>query len=269
MASLKEYTDEQLNYYRICYVTTDILAEGLREIFKQEWDKLYKTTKGEWKDEPRNGMDFYNEESPRNKKRNARHLATIVKNGDRGEWDCRVLFYAILFSDCVGMGVSAIVRKCVDDLRNFKKEFAQVPQGRLSAIDFQIAISKVEVAFQALGLPIAKIRDLRYQKTFPTNDLAKVLKEVDNLKQEVQQLRELINSSDNILDPGSDKSQLAGLVAKRFFDDLKENPGGSSFPHGVLQLATVHTLHCLPARISFFFRMLGIFFIYCIHFGTL
>ena len=45
MASLNEYTDEQLNYYRICYVTTDILAEGLRQIFKQEWDKLYKKNK--------------------------------------------------------------------------------------------------------------------------------------------------------------------------------------------------------------------------------
>ena len=49
MTSLNEYTDEQLNYYRICCVTTDILAEGLRVIFKQEWDKLYKTTTGEWK----------------------------------------------------------------------------------------------------------------------------------------------------------------------------------------------------------------------------
>ena len=252
MASSKEYTDEQLNYYKICYVTTKLLAEGLREIFKQEWDKRYKTIKGEWKDEPRNGMDFYNGESPRNQTRNA-HLLATMKNGNSGEWDCTMLFYAILFSDCVGPDLSAIVRKNVDDLRNFKNEFAHVPQGRLSAIDFQNALSKVEVAFHALGLPTAKIRDLRYQKTFPTKDLAKVLKEVDNLKQEVQQQRELINSSDNILDPGSDKSQLAGLEAKRFFDDLKENPGGSSFPHRVLQLATVHTLHCLPAKISFFF----------------
>ena len=264
MASLKEYTDEQLNYYRICYLTTDILAEGLREIFKQEWDKLYKTTKGEWKDEPRNGMDFYNGESPRNQKRNA-HLLATMKNGNSGEWDCTMLFYAILFSDCVGSRLSATVRRCVDDLRNFKnEEFAHVPQGRLSEMDFQNAISKVEVAFLVLGLPIAKIQDLRYQKTFPTNDLAKVLKEVDNLKQEVQQLKELINSSDNILDPGSDKSQLAGLVAKRFFDDLKENPGGSSFPHGVLQLATVHTLHCLPAKISFFF-VCWVFFLFTVY----
>ena len=279
MASLNEYTDEQLNYYRICCVTTDILAEGLREIFKQEWDKLYKTTKGEWKDEPRNGMDFYNGESPRNQKRNARLLATM-KNGNSMEWDCTMLFYAILFSDCVGPGLSALIRKNVDDLRNFRnEEFAHMPQGSLSEIDFQNAISKVDVAFQALSLPTVKIQDLKCQKTFPTKDLTKVLKEVDNLKQEVQekesqrqvledqlqneapsfcvlppkpsheiggrerevakivqQLRELNESSDNRLsylyisgNPGSGKSQLAGLVAERFFDDLIVMPGGSSF----------------------------------------
>ena len=272
MASLNEYTDEQLNYYRICCVTTDILAEGLREIFKQEWDKLYKTTTGEWKDEPRNGMDFYNRESPRNQKRNA-HLLATMKNGNRGEWDCTMLFYAILFSDCVGAGLSALVRKNVNDLRKFRnEEFAHMPQGSLPEIDFQNAISKVDVAFQALSLPTVKIQDLKCQKTFPTKDLTKVLKEVNNLKQEVQvledqlqneapsfcvlppkpsheiggresevakivqQLRELNESSDNRLsylyisgNPGSGKSQLAGLVAERFFDDLKEMPGGSSF----------------------------------------
>ena len=44
MAAAKEYTDEQLNYFKICHVTTDILTEGLRIIFKQEWDSRYKTT---------------------------------------------------------------------------------------------------------------------------------------------------------------------------------------------------------------------------------
>ena len=180
MASLNEYTDEQLNYYRICYVTTDILAEGLREIFKQEWDKLYKSTTGEWKDELRNGMEFYNGESPRNQKRNA-HLLATMKNGNRVEWDCTMLFYSILFSDCVGTGLNALVRKNVNDLRKFRNEaFAHMPQGSLSEIDFQNAISKVDVAFQALSLPTVKIQNLKYHKTFPT-------KEVDNLKQEVQE----------------------------------------------------------------------------------
>ena len=279
MASSQEYTDEQLNYYRICYVTTDILAQGLREIFKQEWDKLYKTTKGEWKDEPRNGMDFYKGESCRNKKKNA-HLLATMKNGNRGEWDCTMLFYAILFSDCVGPRLSAIVSKNVDDLRKFRnKEFAHMSQGSLSEVDFHNAISKVDAAFQALSLPTVTIQDLKYQKTFQTKVLTKVLSEVDNLKQEVQekesqrqvlanqlqneapsfcvlppkpsheiggrerevakivqQLRDLNESSDNRLtylyisgNPGSGKSQLAGLVAERFFDDRKEMPGGPSF----------------------------------------
>ena len=191
MASSKEFTNEQLNYYRICYLTTDILAAGLREIFKQEWDKLYKTTKGEWKDEPGIGMDFYKGESPRNQKRNA-HLLATTKNGNNGEWDCSMLFYAILFFDCVGPGLSAIVRKNVDDLRNFRnEEFAHMRQGSLSEINFQNAISKVDVAFQALSLATVKIK---YQKTFPTRHLTKVLKEVDNLKQGVQVLEDQLQN---------------------------------------------------------------------------
>ena len=98
MALSKEYTKEQLNYFRICHVTTDILAEGLREVFKREWDNQYKsTTLGEWKDVAQNGTDFYNGESPRNQRRNTHLLATMI-NGNRVGWDCTMLFYAILYS---------------------------------------------------------------------------------------------------------------------------------------------------------------------------
>ena len=224
-------------------------------------------------------MAFYNGESPGKQKRNAHLLATMI-NGNREEWDCTMLFYAILSSDCIGPHLSAIISKNVDDLRNFRnEEFTHMPGSGLSERDFQNSIGKVDVAFQALGLPTVKIQDLKHQKTFPTKGLTKVLKEVDNLKQEVQekesqrqvledqlqneapsfcvlppkpsheiggresevakivqQLRELNESSDNRLsylyisgNPGSGKSQLAGLVAERFFDDLKEMPGGSSF----------------------------------------
>ena len=74
MASSVKYSEEQLNYFRICYVTTDILTEGLREIFKQEWDTRYKATLREWKDDPKNGLDFRNGESLRNQKKHARLL---------------------------------------------------------------------------------------------------------------------------------------------------------------------------------------------------
>ena len=280
MALSIEYTKQQLNYFRICYVITDILAEGLREVFKREWDNEYKSTSlGEWKDLGQNGKDFCNGESLRNQRRNARHLATMI-NGNRAEWDCTVLFYAILYSDCVGPYLLTTIRNNVDDLRNFRnEEFAHLPQGSLPEMDFQNAIDKVYVAFNALGLPTVKIDEIKNQKTFPTDELHTILKEVDDVKQELQekenqrqvledqlqkeapsfcilppkptheiesrerevaqiahQLRQLKKANENRLsylyisgNPGSGKSQLAGLVAERFFDEVKEIPGTSSF----------------------------------------
>ena len=273
MALSKNYTEEQLNYFRICYITTDILAEGLRELFKREWDNQYKSTPlGEWKDVAQNGTDFYNGESPRNQRRNAHLLATMI-NGNRAQWDCTMLFYAILYSGCVGPYLASTVRNNVDDLRKFRnEEFAHIPQGSLPEMDFQNAIGKVHASFNALGLCTVKIDDIKNQKTFPTDELHKILKEVGDVKQQRQvledqlqkeapsfcilppkptqeiesresevaqiahQLRELKKANENRLsylyisgNPGSGKSQLAGLVAERFFDEVKEIPGTSSF----------------------------------------
>ena len=284
MATATEFSDEQLNYFRICYVTTDVLAEGLRTIFKQEWDNRYRTTLGEWKDEPRNGLDFYNGESPRNQRRNAKLLATMI-NGNRAEWDCTMLFYAILYSDCIGNSVNAVVKSNVDDLRKFRnEEFARIPRGDLSDPEFNNAITRVDVAFQALGLSPLRIKEIRNQGSFPTEELTKILKKVDDLHQELQEKEEEIQekvaelqekederkvledqlrnevssfcilppkpshevaSRDNEVtkitqrlkelkegnksrlsylyisgNPGSGKSQLAGLVAKRFFQEV-------------------------------------------------
>ena len=182
MATGSEYTEEQLNYYRICCITTDELTDGLRTIFKQEWDNRYATTLGEWKDEAKNGQDFKNGESPRNQARNQELLATMI-NGNRAEWDCTMLFYAILFSDCIGRGLNAVVRSNVDDLRKFRnQDFAHLPRGHISEPKFQRAIAKVQGVFQVLGLPTVKIQEIRNQGNFPTSHLKKVLKEVDKLK---------------------------------------------------------------------------------------
>ena len=260
MATGSEYTEEQLNYYRICCIATDELTDGLRTIFKQEWDNRYATTLGEWKDEAKNGQDFKNGESPRNQARNQELLATMI-NGNRAEWDCTMLFYAILFSDCVGRDLSSVVRSNVDDLRKFRdKVFAHLPPGHISEPKFQSAIAKVQGAFQALGLSTAKIQEIRNQAYFPTSHLKNVFKEVNKLKQEVkdledqlwsettpfcilppkpshdvaarndevakitQELKQLKETNESRLsylyisgNPGSGKSQLAGLVAEQIF----------------------------------------------------
>ncbi|XP_068688412.1 uncharacterized protein [Montipora foliosa] len=280
MATGPEYTDEQLNYFRICFITTDVITEGLRTIFKQEWDNRYKATLGEWKDEPRNGLDFKNQESPRNQTRNARLLATMV-NGNRAEWDCTKLFYAILYSDCIGRGLNAVVRSNVDDLRNFRNEGpAHSPRGKVNETEFQTAVGKVVVAFQALGLSDLKIQEIRTQKSFPTGELRKVLQEVNHLKDVLketekhrkvleqqlkteapaafcilppkpshdvaernhelakiaQQLKQLKETNESRLttlyisgNPGCGKSQLAGLAAKKFFDNKKQIAGKNTF----------------------------------------
>ena len=279
MAASPEYTKEQLNYYRICYVTTDILTEGLRSVFKQEWDNRYKATLGEWKDDPKSGMDFYNRESPRNQKRNA-HLLVTITNGVRAQWDCTMLFYAILYSDCIGRGLSTAVKTSVDVLRKFRnEEFAHMPRGFLTDADFQTAITQVRGAFQSLGLSSStkQIDDLRNQTSFPTEELRLIMKKVDDLEEELRQekqqrkvledqlekeispfcvlppkpshhvternreaneitkqLKQLKEANKNDIsylyisgNPGSGKSQLAGLVAKRFFDEAKAIPSAA------------------------------------------
>ena len=270
---------EQLNYYKICYVFTDVLTEGLRIIFKQEWDNRYGATmSGEWKDEPRNGVDFKNKESSRNQKRNAHLLKTMI-GGNRAEWDCTMLFYAILYSDCIH-SLSPVVRSNVDALRKFRNEdFAHMSEGNLSDLQFQNIIGKVDTAFQALGLSTMKIQEIKNQTSFPTEELKDVLKMVDDLKQELQekererqvledqlnndispfcvlppkpshdvtsrdrevaeimqQLRELKTANKDRLsylyisgNPGSGKSQLAGLVTERFYKEIKDLPDGTSF----------------------------------------
>ena len=279
MAASPEYTKEQLNYYRICYVTTDILTEGLRSVFKQEWDNRYKATLGEWKDDPKSGMDFYNSESPRNQKRNA-HLLVTMTNGVRGQWDCTMLFYAILYSDCIGGGLSKTVKTSVDVLRKFRnEEFAHMPRGFLTDADFQTAITQVRGAFQSLGLSSStkQIDDLKNQTSFPTEELRLIMKKVDDLEEELRQekqqrkvledqlekeispfcvlppkpshhvternreaneitkqLKQLKEANKNDIsylyisgNPGSGKSQLARLVAKRFFDEAKAIPSAA------------------------------------------
>ncbi|KAL9961413.1 hypothetical protein ACROYT_G030347 [Oculina patagonica] len=117
----------------------------MRLIFKQEWNNLHKETKGEWKDEPRNGLDFWHGESPQNKSKNAYLLTTMI-NGNTAEWDCTMLFYAILESDCIH-GLSPVVQSNVDDLKKFRnEEFKNMPQGHLTDAEFRNAISKVDVA---------------------------------------------------------------------------------------------------------------------------
>ena len=100
-----------------------------------------------------------------------------------------MLFYAILFSDCIGHnGPNPLVQSNVDDLRRFRnEEFAQISGGMLSDGDFQNAMDKVYAAFQGLGLSIVQIQDVANQTTFPTEELTDILNKVEDLKKELKE----------------------------------------------------------------------------------
>ena len=195
-----EYSLEQLNYFRICYVGFNLVPIGLRKIFRNEWDFLYKTTPlGEWKDTPQNGRDFYNNESRSSHRKNARYLATIQK-GNTTEWDCTSLFFAILYSDTIGITLSAAVNKDVDDLRQVRNDIAHISEAKLTDADFQNHVGRVINAFISLGLPINDIEDVKHQTSFPTEELKNVRKEVSDLKSELDQTKSELDQTKSNLD---------------------------------------------------------------------
>ena len=165
------YSKEQLNFFRVCHITVDILPHGLRTVFKQEWDRNYGSTFGEWQDTEQNGLDFYNNESKAKRIRNTRLLGTM-QNGDTNDWDCTRLFYGILKSDSVGNCVSPTVRNNVDDLREFRNDlFAHKVKGTFTDGEFDALVSRALNAFSALGLSTDEISAVSKEKEFTTEEV--------------------------------------------------------------------------------------------------
>ena len=181
-----EYTPQQLNYFRICYIAFNLVPEGLRKVFKQEWNFLYVTTPfGEWKDIPQNGSDFYNNETGKSRKKNARYFATIQK-GNTAEWDCSCLLFAILFSDSIGTTLGAAIRKEVDDLRQFRNDIAHINEVEITDADFQNYVARVIAAFTSLKLSTDEIEDVKNQSSFPTAEVNSLKIQADGLKADLK-----------------------------------------------------------------------------------
>ena len=184
-----EYSQEQLNYFRLCYVGFDLVPVGLRQIFKKEWDFLYKTTSfGEWKDTAQNGRDFYNKESKKSPKKNARFLTTI-QSGNTAEWDASCLLFAILYSDSVGTTLSPAVQKEVDDIRLVRNEIAHITEAKMTDADFQTSVDRVLNTFTSLGLATTEIQEIKNQKTFPTKEAENFKKQARDLQDELDQTK--------------------------------------------------------------------------------
>ena len=212
-----EYCQEQLNYFRLCYVAFNLVPVGLRQIFKNEWDFRYQTTPlGEWHDTPKNGSDFYKNESKASHKRNGRCLATI-QNGDTAEWDCTSLFFAILYSDSIGTTLSPAVYNDVDDIRQVRNEIAHITEAKVTDTDFQTSVDRVLNAFTSLGLPITEIQEIKKQTIFPTEELEKIKKQARDLQAELDHTKSNLQVKESRLqsteaDLGSAKEENKALT---------------------------------------------------------
>ena len=177
------YTTEQLNYFRICYIAFNLVPKGLRQVFKQEWDFRYKPNLGEWKDTPKNGLDFKKNES-----RKSRYLATI-QNGNTAEWDCTCLVFAILFSDSIGKTLSGAIRKEVDDLRQVRNDIAHISEAELTDAEFNNYAARILSAFTSLSLPLNDIDEVKNQTSFPTKEVNNLMAQVTNLHTELKKVK--------------------------------------------------------------------------------
>ena len=185
---------EQLNFFRACHISFNVVPRGLRKVFKQEWDLVYKTTpSGEWKDISQNGRDFYSKESGKSRTRNKRLLATI-QSGNTAEWDCSCLVFAILKSDCIGSTLSPAVRKEVDDLRQVRNDIAHLNEAEITDTEFQNYVARVLAAFNALKLPIKEVNDVKNQTDFPTAEVKSLKMQADKLKADLQLSQETLQS---------------------------------------------------------------------------
>ena len=169
---------------------------------KREWDFRYNTFKtpwlGEWKDTPKNGLDFDKNESPRSHRKNARFLVTIL-NGNTEEWDCSCLFFAILFSDSIGASLSPAIQNAVDDLRQVRNDIAHISETELSETDFKKYVDRVLLAFNSLRLPCSEIEEVKNQTTFPTAEANKLRGQVDNLNDELIKARSDLQDAQNVI----------------------------------------------------------------------
>ena len=191
-STIMEYSDEHLNFFRVCDITANTITEGLRSVFKQEWDNKYQLTFGKWNDTPQNGQDFVNQETALSKKRNAKMLNMMI-NGQTEEWDCTKLCFGILYSNSIGAKLNAIIKTHVNDLREFRNEvFAHISKGTITDTDFKGFVARVEAAFVGLNLNVCSIRAIAHQKCLPTAERRLLM---DQLKQEQEEVRALQEKS--------------------------------------------------------------------------
>ena len=225
-------------------IVSDIVCDGLRTIFKQEWNSRYQATLGAWYNTERNGHEMYKMEIGREGKHH--HLPKFL-NGNINEWECPVLFDAILYSECIGkdkkVKLNPTIKTEVDILRKIRNKILRLPQDQLSEHAFEHYSEVVRKSFLALGLPTKKIDDIKTERkrlvsfqVLPLPPTHEVIPRTSTASAIIEDLDNLHKSNNGELtfyyisgNPGSGKSQLARQIGNRLFVEKMKKHTGLTF----------------------------------------
>ena len=170
----------------MCYLVFDVVTNGLRVVFKREWDIRFKKTLGEWLDKPTNGREFHLKETSKKQMKHA-HLLDTMRNGNTEEWDITMLCYAIIYSDSIGSSLSPAVKSQVGVLRNVRNKTVNSSRASLSVAKFLDIVQRVQFAFESLGLSTQPVQDLKKQ-TFLFELIEESYDEKQQLEKQVEDL---------------------------------------------------------------------------------
>ena len=223
--------EEEQNYMCMEKIVNDIMCKGLRSVFKQEWDNRYQSKMGAWDDTSASGLQLFHFEKARSRP-NKNVYQAAFQHGNTNQWDCSVLFDAILYSKSIGQaGLSPAIESEINNLREIRNDIKHHTQSKLTESEFQNITTRVENAFNSLGLPINEINRIKVERNryksfqvLPPKPVHEVVYRDEKIHQIQQELQKLHSDYDGKLtyfyisgNPGSGKSQLASQVCENAF----------------------------------------------------
>ena len=231
MSGIPWESEENQNYIRVRHIVMNVARTELRKFFIQEWNNRYQASFGAWDDTNVSGNQLFNREKIRARP-NKNMLQSKFQNGDTNQWDCSVLFDAILYSNSIGASLTPTIKTEVDNLRKSRNKLThEILDEKLSDIEFQTMTTSVENALNTLGLSIKEVVRIRnlYKsfQVFHPKQAHEVVCRSDKINEIKQDLQTLQCDNDGKLtyfyisgNPGSGKSQLAGQVCEDIYNGV-------------------------------------------------